>query len=273
MSCLSVLSGAAGATPVSTRKVPEMGMVVIQATDEGQVVVSRKDGNDDVFKKPLPRGPGARTALKQKALDEDTYTSAIQTIIERDYFPELPYLRAKQAYEDAVSSRDPVRIREAEAHLKKCAQTPLGTSIATPGRFSTGRASVSATPRPGAAAEGEWGRSPAPATPGRGAGIAPSVVNADDEEDQSAQDQEVERVTKKRSLDEFVRKYTSEDNQSASQVMLKDSLTMEERRRWVYEQAAEHNMRQQLLLTNGPRQQVRASPACMKLHSECKCVC
>ena len=47
---------------------------------------------------------------------------------------------------------------------------------------------------------------------------------------------------------------------------------MEERRRWVYEQAAEHNMRQQLLLTNGPRQHVRASPACMKLRPECKCV-
>lgn len=223
MSCMSALSGATGITPSINRNVPEMGKVVIQTTDQGHVVVLRNDGNDDVFKKPLPRGPGPRVALRQKALDEDTYTSSIQTIIERDFFPELPYLRAKQDFEDAVASRDPVRIREAEKHLRKCALTPLGTSIATPGRFSSGRDSANPTPRPGTASGGGgWGNSPSPApgTPGpggsRNGSRAASVMGDEEmeEDEHAAVDKEVLRVTKTKSLDQFCNIYTSEDNRS-----------------------------------------------------------
>ena len=220
MSCMSVLSGASGPTPSLNHNIPEMGKVLINTTDQGEVVVSRADGNDGVFKKPLPRGPGPRLALRQKSLDEDTYTSSLQTIIERDFFPELPYLRAKQDFEDAVASRDPARIREAEKHLRKCAQTPLGTSIATPGRFSTGRDSRNPTPRPGTAGTaGGWGNSPSPApgTPGpggsRNGSRAASVMGDEEEEDEhAAVDREVLRMTMQKSLDQFCNIYTSEDN-------------------------------------------------------------
>lgn len=59
---------------------------------DGQVVVKRaSDGvlvrADDVFKRPAL--PGPRLALKQKALEEDTYNDSLKAIIERDFFPEV----------------------------------------------------------------------------------------------------------------------------------------------------------------------------------------
>ena len=45
----------------------------------------------------------------------------LRRIVERDYFPELPYLRAKHELDEAVRSRDPNRVREAQSKLRKAA--------------------------------------------------------------------------------------------------------------------------------------------------------
>ncbi len=100
------------------------------------------------FKAPVPRPSMVpRVALRQKPLAEDVYTSALQRIVERDYFPELPYLRAKQALEDAIQTRDPQRIRVAYAELRRCSKTPSGRKLVTPSRaMSTGRMATPGTP-------------------------------------------------------------------------------------------------------------------------------
>jgi hypothetical protein len=82
-----------------------------------------------------------------------------------------------------------------------------------------------------------------------------------------------------RSLDSFVRKYTSEDNYAASELMLKDAVRLEQQRSWVHEQSAEYNKRQKLLLANGPRQQdatlnmLLSAPYDEKQVRVCVCVC
>ena len=58
------------------------GQVVVKRASDGALV--RADG---VFKRPAL--PGPRLALKQKALEEDTYNESLKTIIERDFFPEV----------------------------------------------------------------------------------------------------------------------------------------------------------------------------------------
>ena len=100
------------------------------------------------FKAPRPLPSSTpRVALKQTPLAEDVYTAALQRIVERDYFPELPYLRAKQALDDAIQTRDPQRIRVAYAELRKCSRTPTGRKLGTPSRrMSTDRLTVPGTP-------------------------------------------------------------------------------------------------------------------------------
>ena len=100
------------------------------------------------FKAPAPRpSTTPRVALKQTPLTEEVYTAALQRIVERDYFPELPYLRAKQAFDEAIQTRDPQRIRAAHAELRRCSKTPSGRKIGTPARrMSTDRLTAPGTP-------------------------------------------------------------------------------------------------------------------------------
>ena len=99
------------------------------------------------FKAPAPRPSSTpRVALRQTPLAEEVYTAGIQRIIERDYFPELPYLRAKQGLDDAIKTRDPQRIKVAYSELRRCSRTPTGRKIATPARIITGRSATPGTP-------------------------------------------------------------------------------------------------------------------------------
>ena len=54
----------------------------------------------------VPPRVGERTARRQTVLDEETYTRGLSQIIQRDFFPDLPRLRAQNAYLHALEEGD-----------------------------------------------------------------------------------------------------------------------------------------------------------------------
>merc|ERR1719420_1669056 len=62
---------------------------------------------------------------------EEDYVDALDTIIERDYFPDLPRLRAEHAYLEALNEKD---YGKASVLRNRIAQlTPCTPRIGTPG--------------------------------------------------------------------------------------------------------------------------------------------
>ncbi|KAL3631123.1 hypothetical protein CASFOL_024107 [Castilleja foliolosa] len=141
-------------------------------------------------------------------LDEDTYVASIEKIIERDFFPDIPKLRDRLDWLQAVRSRDPVLIRDAQLKIleRRRLRKNGDSTAATDSRRTT-------------------------VTPGssflRNTSITPSLYNqqkeslASNELDSNGDGIGDEEVDVSVSLDEFFRKYTSEDNESFSKILEK----------------------------------------------------
>lgn len=64
-----------------------------------------------------PPPPPKRLKRPPKTLSEEDYTSAITTIIERDFYPQLSEMRKQTHYLDAVEEGNPIRIATAARRL------------------------------------------------------------------------------------------------------------------------------------------------------------
>lgn len=64
-----------------------------------------------------PPPPPKRLKRPPKSLSEEDYTSAITTIIERDFYPNLPEMRKQSQYLDALEEGNPIRIATAARRL------------------------------------------------------------------------------------------------------------------------------------------------------------
>ncbi|KAM7503743.1 hypothetical protein LguiB_002647 [Lonicera macranthoides] len=144
-----------------------------------------------------PINPRKRPAV----LDEDSYVAAIEKIIERDFFPDIPKLRDRFDWLEAVRSGDPVQIRDAQLKILerrggKASNSDTSSKIPTPGstffRNST--------------------------TPFELHDKTPLVDN-DEIKDEIKGLGESSDVPF--SLDEFFRRYTSEDNDSFNKIIEK----------------------------------------------------
>ena len=66
-----------------------------------------------------PPPPPKRLKRPPKSLSEEDYTSAITTIIERDFYPQLSEMRKQTRYLDAVEEGNPIRIATAARRLER----------------------------------------------------------------------------------------------------------------------------------------------------------
>lgn len=149
----------------------------------------------------------------QITIDEDTYVASIEKIVERDFFPDIPKLQNRLEWLEAVRTGDPVVIRDAQLNIiqrkrEKAREqgeangTPASTiadTFGTPSSMISGVASPSISLRSG--------QSPAPSLliPQFGPSVEPNGTP----------------VITSLKLDEFLKKYTSEDNASFSEIIEK----------------------------------------------------
>lgn len=143
-------------------------------------------------------------------LDEDTYVAAIEKIVERDFFPDIPKLRDRLEWLEAVRSGDPLRIRDVQLKIRdrrgrkalNCAETERNRSR-TPGSTFT--------------------RTFTPFELDK----TPDVSNRESSVAGESADDDSEALPL--SLDQFFRRYTSEDNESFSKILEKANRKRKER--------------------------------------------
>lgn len=100
---------------------------------EGALVVSRVPSNAIQPATHVIVTP-ARKKPKKEAVEEDAYLEAIDKIIQRDFFPDLPKLRTQLEWLEAEKNNDVQKMREIH-HRLRSAQNQ--TSIRTPATFQT----------------------------------------------------------------------------------------------------------------------------------------
>jgi len=170
---------------------------------------------------------GPRRGRAEKVLEEDEYTEAVERIIERDFFPDVPALQNKLEWLQAVNSGDPLALRNAQLNIaarRAGVPTPLG---ATPAEFATPAA---ATPY-GAATPSALGRlptggpvPPGAATPAPAGGAQGAPATTDPSASAPAM-----------SLNSFLAKHTSEDNASFAEIMEEGNKRRRMKNTWLYE--------------------------------------
>eukprot|EP00929_Paragymnodinium_shiwhaense_P097454 TRINITY_DN59124_c2_g1_i1.p1 TRINITY_DN59124_c2_g1~~TRINITY_DN59124_c2_g1_i1.p1 ORF type:complete len:583 (+),score=129.57 TRINITY_DN59124_c2_g1_i1:119-1867(+) len=183
---------------------------------------------------PFPMKP-----IPSKVLSEEDYTEVLGTIIERDFYPDLPQLRARHELMKARQTGDPAAVQEALlklAHMPR--PTPASTPGATPaGTIYPGTPGPSETPRPSSSSHAAapqqhvsaWERDDDTA----------SVFTMPSAEDPSrtvlrlTSGKEVVVNLAKCRLDDFQRLFTSEDNASFEEVMQKDLEKKRQKQWWI----------------------------------------
>ncbi|XP_062107228.1 uncharacterized protein LOC133818390 [Humulus lupulus] len=157
----------------------------------------------------------------ERVLDEDSYVAAIEKIIERDFFPDISKLRDRLDWLEAIKTSDPVQIRDAQ--LKIIERRGSKVSIRNPdGKTQTPGSTFMRNFTPFDELDGKT-----PKTPGFFNGVLPDGGEPGEGGDGG--------VDVSLSLDEFFRRYTSEDNESFSKILEKVNRKRKERYEYLTE--------------------------------------
>lgn len=162
----------------------------MKSTDKLAVeLVSNNKNQVAQFKVPAAAAPPRKKTI---VLDEDTYVKKIESIIQRDFFPDLIKYQVQSAYLEALETNDIPRLREIYEKYS------VGPTVARSQRGGSQSPATFETPvRDAGDAESERG--------GRFSSQSSSGSVIEDD--------------KKESLDEFLFKNTSEDNESFEEMM------------------------------------------------------
>ncbi|XP_031491047.1 uncharacterized protein LOC116258085 [Nymphaea colorata] len=175
----------------------------------------------------VPDASGEQRPLKRRrpshpiVLDEDTYIAAIEGIIERDFFPDIPKLHDRLDWLSAVRSGDPLQIRDAQLKILERRRASGGGSGSGRHATLTPRSVSVVTPwthdrTPDQRQESSIEENASNPLAGEGDGAEPAVDSS-------------------LSLDAFLRRYTSEDNDSFSKILEKVNRKRRERNRYLTE--------------------------------------
>uniref|UniRef100_A0A2P2ILZ6 Protein DGCR14 n=1 Tax=Rhizophora mucronata TaxID=61149 RepID=A0A2P2ILZ6_RHIMU len=161
-----------------------------------------------------PRGTRKRPAV----LDEDTYVGAIEKIIERDFFPDISKLRDRLDWLEAVKTGDPVQIRDAQLKIierrgKKVNNSNPGGSTQTRNRTQTPGSTFTRNFTPFDEFDNK----------------TPGVLDWELSGNGESRENDDGAVDESLSLDEFFKRYTSEDNESFSKLLEKVNKKRKER--------------------------------------------
>ncbi|KAB7505474.1 Protein DGCR14, partial [Armadillidium nasatum] len=173
--------------------------------------------SDVEFKKPTHPVP-----RKKKVLNEEAYIKKLESIIERDYFPDLENLNDKLRYLEASESNDVVKLRELYAKYSEESAIPHTNPADSPATFDT----------PIAKSNNQHSKTP----PRSGKEEEEITKESNSLKDTSKSDKE-----KQYTLDEFMSTYTSEDNESFEQVMEEQDRRWKAKHPWLFESEEEHN--------------------------------
>ncbi|XP_071619078.1 splicing factor ESS-2 homolog [Heliangelus exortis] len=159
---------------------------------------------------PSPRRP-------KKILDEEAYIESLETIIQRDFFPDVEKLRAQKEYLEAEENGDLEKMRQIAIKFgsslnKSSRDTPA--PYVTPATFETPEV------RPGALPVGNKSK----------AGIKAAEEGNAEKDDKEALP----------SLDSFLAKHTSEDNASFEQIMEVAKEKEKVKHAWLYSAEEEY---------------------------------
>lgn len=164
---------------------------------------------------------------KKKILSEEEYTEKMEKIITRDFFPDLPKLKAQNAYLGAVEKGDIAKIQEIQLTYQPTQSTRSRISSF---RDTTATATFD--------------------TPDLAQSESPFRTNSEMDDTAS-----VLSVSEKKneSLDEFLAQTTSEDNASFQVIMEKSAVVHQQKYPWLYkDEIAEQKKVSDLLTLPAP---------------------
>ncbi|CAM6082739.1 unnamed protein product [Calypogeia fissa] len=166
-------------------------------------------------------------------IDEDTYVAAVEKIIERDFFPDIPKLHNRLEWLEAVRTGDPAVIREAQINIIRRRREKereegsdgfarLASEFSTPSStLSPSISSIRSSPAPSQIFTE----------------VGPQTLVEETLTDGTS------TIDTSVSLDKFLSRYTSEDNASFSIALEKANKQKREKYRFLSEEAGSSNLR------------------------------
>ncbi|CAL0315941.1 unnamed protein product [Lupinus luteus] len=173
------------------------------------------------FQNPNPNSSSSASIPPRNhptVLDEDSYVEALEKIIERDYFPDISKLRDRLDWLEAIKTGDPVQIRDAQLKIieRRHGTTKVANSNTLDDRNTrTPGSTFMRNFTPLDEFDEKTLKTPALSVPDRdkskGAAVGDGVVDTE------------------LGLDQFLTRYTSEDNHSFSKILEKVNRKRKER--------------------------------------------
>src|SRR5689334_11394990 len=122
-------------------------------SDSSALVVKNQSSNENTVA-IIQENPLKKEKRKLRVLEEDEFSDKIEKIIERDYFPDLPKLKAQFEYQNAVERKDFTEVERIKAKFSVRARPDtvmsnaqsFETPVIRPGTSNTMISSVTEKP-------------------------------------------------------------------------------------------------------------------------------